>query len=59
MFGRILGKIVAAPLRIANLPLAISDKLIGGDGDPAGIKEVAKAVEDEVADSFGEEDEGR
>ena len=48
MFGKLLGKIVAAPVRILDLPFKIASHLVG-DGDTPG-EDVAKAIEDAVED---------
>lgn len=58
MFGRLLGKVLALPIRVANLPMAVADKMIGGDGDPLLMRELADIVEDEAAKVIdGEEDD--
>ena len=48
MIGKLLGKIVAAPVRILDLPFKIASHLIG-DGDTIG-ENIAKAVEKAVED---------
>jgi len=50
MLGRLLGKVVAAPLRIANIPLKVADKITGldEDGDTFAwpLEQVAEAIEE-------------
>ena len=56
MFGNIIGKILAAPVRIINLPVQVMSKVADGmsgerwtrpiqDRDPLALEELAKAVE--------------
>ncbi len=56
MFGNFIGKILAAPVRIINLPLQIASKALDSsmgmnenvpikDRDPLALEELAKAVE--------------
>ena len=57
MFGRILGKIISTPVRLANVPIkAVSkagDFMLGEsntrpikDRDPLGLDEVADSIDD-------------
>ncbi len=56
MFGRLLGKIITAPIRIANIPLKLVDKAVhtmeGGywDGDITALplKKTAETIEDAI-----------
>ncbi len=56
MFGNFIGKILAAPVRIINLPLQVASKALDSsmgmnenvpikDRDPLALEELAKAVE--------------
>jgi hypothetical protein len=55
MFGRILGKIISTPIRLANIPLKVVDKVTSfdtrkvSDRDPVGLDDVADAI-DEACD---------
>ncbi len=57
MFGNIIGKILAAPVRIINLPLQVASKALDSsmgmnqnvrikDRDPLALEELAEAIED-------------
>jgi hypothetical protein len=54
MFGRLIGKIVSAPLRIVNVPIKVMDDLTDPNPsgkklkrrDPLKIDEIADTVED-------------
>ncbi len=61
MFGNLIGKILAAPVRIINLPLQVGSKAIDGmcgetdteairDRDPLALEELAEAIEDITED---------
>ena len=53
MFGRLLGKLIATPIRLVNIPVKIVDKLIDPINpylplkgrDPLCLEEIAKEVE--------------
>lgn len=57
MFGNLIGKVLAAPVRIINLPLQVASKTMDGmlgesntrsirDRDPLALEELAEAIED-------------
>lgn len=57
MFGRIIGDIVAAPVRIANIPIRVAESIIGEDaGIGDAISEVADTIDDATAEALGEDD---
>lgn len=57
MFGRLIGKVVALPVRVANLPFAVIDKLAADDiGDCTPLGPIADAVEDAVAEAMGDDE---
>jgi hypothetical protein len=52
MFGEILGKIISAPIRIANAPIKLMQKIDGmGEDDMLGLDELAESVQDAVEDT--------
>lgn len=59
MFGKLLGSIIAAPIRIANIPMKVMDKVIeettGGDVEYAS--KPLKVVADAIQESCEEMDE--
>jgi hypothetical protein len=58
MIGRILGKVLAAPVRLVNVPIQIASKVADAacgikgrdikDRDPLALKEVADAIEEAI-----------
>ena len=57
MFGRLLGKVAALPIRIANLPFTVIDKVVADDGiDFTPLGGLADAVEESVAEALGDDD---
>lgn len=59
MFGRILGKVVGLPLRVANVPFAILAKATDNDDldEAQPLREAARFVEKAIEDSIDEEDD--
>jgi hypothetical protein len=60
MFGKLIGKIIAAPVRIINLPVQVISKAVDSsmgmnqnirikDRDPVALEELAQAIE-KIAD---------
>ncbi len=59
MFGRLIGKALALPLRVANVPFAVVNKLTDGEFDDVNLLGApADAIEESVAEALGDgEDE--
>lgn len=59
MFGRILGKVVGLPLRVANAPFAIIAKATDNDDidEAQPLREVARFLERTIEDSIDDEDD--
>jgi hypothetical protein len=58
MFGKILGKVLSAPVKIVNLPARAIDAVLGEDdlcAAPGNI--IAEAIEDGAEYVCGDEDE--
>jgi hypothetical protein len=63
MFGRLLGKALALPVRIVNAPFRLVDKVVDPNDNLgpscAPLTEVGDAIEDVVAETFGDAEEKR
>jgi hypothetical protein len=58
MFGRLLGKAIALPVRIVNAPFRAAAKLAEMEDEaPDPLGALADAIEDTTAELIGDEDE--
>ena len=66
ILGRVLGKALAAPVRLVNIPVKLSQDAMDvmcGDTPPRrrrnGLDHVARVIEEETAEALGDDEGGR
>lgn len=56
MFGKLLGKVLAAPVRLVNIPIVVTEKLTGARVDVGLVQATAETIEEGVAEAVDGED---